>query len=447
MYGSSPGKPLGVLDSPNASTGNVNTEQYSSAEANERQRQFSALKEQQRTLKLLQEQRKREEELKAQSNSYFAPSTSYPRSEISLDKALEPAQPQNFSSPGVSSSPQASPAFSFPYSSPNTTTTSNLNSFSDEQSQSNLGSSLDTQLMQKLSHFMRSVEMKLDGLDRQMQQLTLDFKLNNTKQERSCDLLNGRMRELEEQINALKVSTPPAPTYSPSTVPSFHGEQQQQQQQQQQQSYRPPPPQNSIEKDEEYAKQLQAELDREAAAASSAPHSSQPPVSSTPYHHSAHTSSYATPGGPSSSSFSTPNTDEGSGNGVNSCPICGVQLPVKQLHEHIEFQHFQNENRSSSSAQGSNPNQDKSQQNEGFFSKLFGGKKQDAPPSSELRPPSYVYGQKPMPVQSVPPQAGSVPPGAVVPYGYPAYNPQTMYRNPPPPGNVPYYNGGMYVPK
>lgn len=455
-YGSSPARNLGgSFDSPNLSNttpsiGNVNIEQYSSNEAEDRQRQFSALKEQQRNLKLLQEQRKREEELKAQSNSnsYFAPSTSYPRSNIPGDNL-----PESIISP-----------YSILNSTP-TSINSNANSLrTGEQQSSQLqslsSSSIDTQLIEKLNHFMRSVESKLDGLDRQVQQLTLDFKLNNTKQERASDLLNGRFRELEDQIRTLKVSSPPASTPIPSSVqpsassihhqspsiPSYHHHHEQ--------SYKPPVPQNNTDKDEEFAKQLQAELDREAAS-SSAP-SSNPSNTSTTYpnlgmYSSPSSNQHVTPGGPSSSPMV--HTDDGSAGGVNSCPICGIQLPVKQLHEHIEFQHFQNDNRGGATLQGPTP--DGKSQSEGFFSKLFGGKKQsEVPQSSELRPPSYVYGQKPVAVQQIPPQpVGSVPPGSMVPYGYPpsGYAPQpipssqVVYR---PPSNVPYYNGSIqYGPK
>jgi hypothetical protein len=273
---------------------------------------------------------------------------------------------------------------------------------------------------------MATVENKLENLDRQIQQLNLDFKLNTSKQEKVSESLSLKLREIEDQLKHVKsvpsnsapspiIVSEPKPAYIPSPVYSS-----------------PPPPQPSqVENDEELAKRLHEELNRPT------------PPPQVP----AAGNYYQSPPSVPNYSGSQPGSD-----GLNACPLCDVKLPTKQLQEHVEFQHFRNEQRapgqpipvntsglmtmSQTLPQGATSPTNNT--GEGFLSKLFGKKKEEPKPAAvpaniqgDIRVPAYPYGIQPQqqPQQMKPGAPGQ--PMAMVPMG--------ASPNRPPPGYVPYY--------
>ena len=282
---------------------------------------------------------------------------------------------------------------------------------------------------QKLITFMSLVEKRLDSLERNLQHLMSDFYSANNNQNKFNEEFLKAISSVSNDISAAKsvvnIPSPPSPSLVVSPI-------------MQMQSglgaslVNPPQPQgfqlpdfNDLNKraqedtDSEIAKRLQEEFDKQQQQQQ---RQAQPPVQSPSF--------AAVP-------QNEPKED---------CPVCGASFPVKALQIHVEshFQQPSNPNPATSPSSIPSPPLNQSQlpnsptKQQGFLSKLFGGKKDENPQQGVQpmmqSPPQQQYFQ-PIPgyypgnpqvvrPQGVPqPQVYRLPPGQIPPQGSIVYRP------------------------
>jgi len=297
---------------------------------------------------------------------------------------------------------------------------------------------------------MNSVEKRLESLERNLQNLMSDFYAANNNQSKFNEEFLKAISSLSNDISSVKsVNISPSSSISPSpslvvspVLPLQSGIGA---------SMISSPPQGfqlpafselnkkaQEDTDSEIAKRLQEEFDKQQRQAQPQP---QPNLQA----------SLQAPFAPQNLQ-SEPTED---------CPVCGAAFPIKALPIHVET-HFQQSSNPSippsvNPSSPPNPSQlpnSPTKQQGGFFSKIFGGKKDEnvQPPQIQLSQqqqqvpqqyfqpiPGYYPGNPQMVRPGVPqqPQVYRLPPGQIPPQG------SIVYR-PPPPGQIP--QGSMIYP-
>ena len=285
---------------------------------------------------------------------------------------------------------------------------------------------------------MKSVESKLGNLDKQLQQLTLDFQLASSKQEENTGSLSIRLNDLKQQLedtrSLLKSSAPVAPPISasiqtPASPPRKSQEildaelakmlqdefDQQQQHQQHQQQHQQQQQQQQIQQQQQFHQQQIQQQPPQLGRTAYTPGFQQvavPPQYLAQSQPPPATIQYGYPNPQTQQVNRAPTSDK-----QDNCPVCGGLFPVgRPLEEHVNT-HF-----------GQAPSQQPQRSDSGgnWFGKLF-KKDQNQTPPQQMVPapgqPNYAMaGFKPV---AGPPTQMAVPPGYVLQAPYPGqmYNP------------------------